>query len=787
MATPSSTEKTAIDPVCGMRVDPQQPRGGSWEHAGQQYHFCNPRCREKFSADPGRYLAPPREQPEQPAAREYVCPMHPEIVRNAPGSCPICGMALEPRAPSLDEGPSEELLDMQRRFWISAAFTLPTLVLAMSEHLLGVALLAPQASALAQLGLSTPVVLWGGLPFFQRGFASVRTRNLNMFTLIALGTGAAYGFSVLGTLLPAALPHALQHTVYFEAAAVITTLVLLGQVLELRARSATAGAIRALLARAPEQAHLVDEGGSERDVPLDQVRTGDRLRVRADEYVPVDGVVLEGASAVDESMLTGEPLPVAKAPGDTLTGGTLNASGSLIMRASRVGSETLLARIVQMVSEAQRSRAPIQRLADRVAAWFVPCVLAVAALTAVVWALWGPEPRAAYALVNAVSVLIIACPCALGLATPMSIMVGTGRGAHAGVLIKNAEALERLAAVDTLVVDKTGTLTEGKPRVVQLVAAAGFEENLVLALAAALERASEHPLAKALLLAAAERGLALPEPPRSAGDRWSSEGSRPSGASLPEVAAFQSHTGSGVTGRVGGREVAVGNARWFAALGVDLSPLAAARDEAEREAQTVVLVAIDGRLAGLMGVADPLRESTVGALSALREAGLRVVIASGDSRRTLQVIGERLGVADLHAELSPAQKAELVAAQEAAGRVVAMAGDGANDAPALARASVGIAMGTGTDVAIESAGITLAGGDLRAIVRALHLSRAVMRNIRQNLFFAFVYNALGVPIAAGAVFPFAGWLLSPMLASAAMAVSSVSVIANALRLRQVRL
>jgi Cu+-exporting ATPase len=765
MSSPNHTEKTAVDPVCGMRVDPHQPRGGSWQHEGQEFYFCGPRCREKFRTDPAKYLAPGPAAAAQPtAANEYVCPMHPEIVRPGPGSCPICGMALEPRAPTLDQAPSAELLDMQRRFWISALLTLPIFSLAMSEHLLGVWLLPARASALLQLTLSTPVVLWGGWPFFERGWASLRTRHLNMFTLIALGTGAAYGFSVLATLLPTALPHALRHVVYFEAAAVITSLVLLGQVLELRARSATAGAIRALLLRAPEQAQRLNDDGSESEVPLAHVHVGDRLRVRADEYVPVDGVVLEGKSAVDESMLTGEPLPVSKGPGDTLTGGTLNASGTLLMRATRVGSDTLLARIVQMVAAAQRSRAPIQRLADRVAAWFVPCVLAVAVLTALAWALWGPEPRLAYGLVNAVSVLIIACPCALGLATPMSIMVGTGRGAHAGVLIKNAEALERFAEVDALVVDKTGTLTEGKPRVVRIAAAASFSEPELLALAAALERATEHPLAKALLLAAAERGL-----------------------SLPPVSEFQSHTGMGVTGRAGERAVVVGNARWFDELGIDRTPLAAEALAAEQEAQTVVLVAIDGRVAGLLGIADPLRESTPEALGALREAGLRVVIASGDSRRTLQVVGERLGVTELHAELSPQRKAELVAALQSEGRRVAMAGDGTNDAPALARADVGIAMGTGTDVAIESAGITLAGGDLRAIVRALHLSRAVMRNIRQNLFFAFVYNGLGVPIAAGVAYPFTGWLLSPMLASAAMAVSSVSVIGNALRLRRARL
>jgi Cu+-exporting ATPase len=798
------------DPVCGMDVIPGQARGGRAEHGGVTYWFCGDGCREKFSADPGRYLsaapAPPHAdaghavytcpmhpdvrrpgpascpacgmalEPLSPVAaptrEEWTCPMHPEIVRTAPGSCPICGMALERRTVVADEGPDPELADMTRRFWISLVLAIPLLAIAMGDMLPGEPLrhlVAPGVLAWGQLILATPVVLWGGWPFFVRAWLSIVNRSLNMFTLIALGTGLAYAYSVVAVVAPGLFPasfraHGGQVGLYFEAAAVITALVLLGQVLELRARSQTSGAIRALLGLAPRTARRLRADGAEEDVPLEDVQVGDRLRVRPGEKIPVDGRVLEGASAVDESMVTGESIPVEKVAGGRVTGGTVNGTGGLVMQAERVGRDTLLAQIVQMVSEAQRSRAPIQRLADRVSAFFVPAVVSVAVVTAIAWGLAGPEPRLAYALVNAVAVLIIACPCALGLATPMSIMVGTGRGATGGVLIKNAEALETLEKVDTLVVDKTGTLTEGKPVLTSATAADGLSEGEVLRLAASLERGSEHPLAAAIVAGAEARGLAL-----------------------SPVEEFRSLTGKGVTGRVDGRAVALGNRRLLEDLSLSLDGFDARAEALRGEGQTVMFVAVDGRLAGLVGVADPIKASTPEALALLRADGVHVVMLTGDSRATALAIAGKLGIADVEAEVLPDQKAAVVKRLQIQGRVVAMAGDGVNDAPALAQAQVGIAMGTGTDVAMQSAGITLVKGDLRGIVRARRLSRATMRNIRQNLFFAFVYNALGVPIAAGALYPMIGLLLSPIIASAAMSLSSVSVIANALRLRRVTL
>jgi Cu+-exporting ATPase len=707
----------ATDPVCGMAVDPATAKGGSHVHGGVTYSFCNPRCREKFVAEPGRYLETARAesehghgtQPElEPAsgATEYTCPMHPEIVQLGPGSCPICGMALEPRTVSAGDEENHELADMRRRFWVSALLTLPPFVLAMSEHLPGdpmAKLVSAQWSGWLQLVFATPVVLWGGWPFFQRGWASIVSRNLNMFTLIAIGTGAAFTFSVLALLLPNLLPHGMGHAgrapLYFEAAAVIVTLVLLGQVLELKARHATSGAIRALLGLTPKTARRVRDDGSEDDVPLDQITAGDRLRVRPSEKVPVDGAVLEGASSVDESMLTGEPIPLEKTAGSHVTGGTLNASGTFIMRAERVGSETLLAQIVHMVSEAQRSRAPIQRVADRVSAWFVPGVIVVAIITAVIWGLFGPEPRLVYALVNAVAVLIIACPCALGLATPMSIMVGTGRGAQAGVLIKNAEALEVLKKVDTLVVDKTGTLTEGKPKLESIVAANGVTESELLATAGALEVGSEHPLAAAIVEAARERG-----------------------ASFSKVEDFEARVGKGVTGKIAGRSAALGNLKLMRELGIDPSEHATKAEALRREGRTVMFVAQDGRLIGLLGVVDPIKATTEPALRELRAAGIHVVMLTGDSRTTAEAVARKLGIDEVHAEVAPEQKDRAIARLQAAGKIVAMAGDGTNDAPALARAHVGIAMGTGTDVAMQSAGITLVKGDLMGIVRARHLS-----------------------------------------------------------------
>jgi Cu+-exporting ATPase len=700
---------------------------------------------------------------------EYTCPMHPEIVRQEPGFCPICGMALEPRTVSMAEEANPELIDMTRRFWISLGLTLPLLVMAMAEMILGEQVshaLSGRLFIWVQLVLATPVVLWGGWPFFERGWASLVNRSLNMFTLIAIGVGTAYGYSVVATLFPDIFPHAFrghggEPAVYFEAAAVITTLVLLGQVLELRARSQTSSAIKALLGLAPKTARRLRDDDTEEDIPLAHVQPGDKLRIRPGEKVPVDGVVLEGESAVDESMITGEPIPVEKVQGTRLTGGTVNGTGSLVMRAERVGSETLLAQIVRMVSEAQRTRAPIQRLADTVSAYFVPAVVLIAVLTFIVWALIGPDLRLAYALVNAVAVLIIACPCALGLATPMSIMVATGRGAMAGVLIKNAEALEVLEQVDTLVVDKTGTLTEGKPRLVSVVALPDQDEIALLHLAASLEKGSEHPLAAAIIAGAHERGI-----------------------TEAAVQDFRSLTGKGVVGTVDGQTVALGNRALIDELHLVIGELAEKAERLRREGQTVMFVAVNGRAVGLLGVADPIKASAFEAIRMLHEDGIRIVMLTGDSRTTAEAVAHQLGIDEVEAEVLPERKVEVVQRLQAEGRTVAMAGDGINDAPALAQAHVGIAMGTGTDVAIESAGITLVKGDLRGIVRARRLSRATMRNIRQNLFFAFIYNVFGVPIAAGILYPVFGLLLSPIIASAAMTFSSVSVIANALRLRK---
>jgi Cu+-exporting ATPase len=767
------------DPVCGMSVTPGKARGGSATHAGHEYWFCNPRCREKFIADPEKYLAPdpvpapaPRA-PEASSAVEYTCPMHPEVVQIGPGSCPICGMALEPRTATLDDD-NPELRDMTRRFAVATVLTAPLLIASMAE-MAGASLasiVSPRAHTWIQLALATPVVAWAGWPFFVRGARSIVTRKLNMFTLIAIGIATAYGFSVIATVFPGALPHAFRGhggapPVYFEPAAVITTLVLLGQVLELRARHATSGAIRALLGLAPPTARRLASDGGEQEVPLDRVMPGDRLRVRPGDKIPVDGAVLDGRSAVDESLVTGEPIPVEKAPGSPVIGGTVNGTGSFVMRAERVGAETLLAQIVRMVGEAQRSRAPIQQLADVVSSYFVPAVLVAAVATFAVWAIAGPEPRFAHALVNAVAVLIIACPCALGLATPMSIMVGTGRGATAGVLVKHAEALERLERVTVLVADKTGTLTEGKPRLVTVLplGAANGDADRLLRLAASLERGSEHPLAAAIVAGAAERGVAL-----------------------TEGTGFQSITGKGVNGVVDGTAVALGNRALLELLGIDAAAASEA-DELRRQGQTVVYVAIGGALAGVLGIADPIKPAAGAAIRALQDDGLRIVMLTGDSRTTAEAVARQLGLAagDVIAEVLPTQKGAAIAELRVSGERVAMAGDGINDAPALAAADVGIAMATGAAVAIESAGITLLRGDLRGLVRARRLSRATMRNIRQNLFLAFIYNVLGIPIAAGVLYPFFGLLLSPMLASAAMSASSVSVIVNALRLRRVEL
>jgi Cu+-exporting ATPase len=763
-------QKTARDLVCGMIVDPRTTKHHA-DHAGRPYHFCSAGCRAQFIAEPARYLS---DKPEvhAPVAEGtiYTCPMHPEIRQLGPGSCPICGMALEPEMPGAVTGPNPELVDFTRRFKVGLALTIPVLILEMGSHLFDLhRFIAPQTSNWLQMAFATPVVLWAGWPFFQRGWQSLITRNLNMFTLIALGTGASLLYSFAATFAPPMFPPAFQNMdgsvpAYFEPAAVIVVLVLLGQMLELRAREATGGAIRALLDLAPKVARRIEADGSEREIALDQVMVGDRLRVRPGEAVPVDGLLADGRSMLDESMVTGESLPVSKAEGDRLIAGTMNQTGAFVMTAERVGRDTLLSQIVAMVASAQRSRAPIQRLADKVSGWFVPAVILVAVVAFIVWALVGPEPRLSYAFVVAVSVLIIACPCALGLATPMSIMVGVGRGAQNGVLIRNAEALERLEKVDTLLVDKTGTLTEGKPRVAAIRPAAGFDEAEVLTLAAALERQSQHPLAAAIVAEASARGLAL-----------------------PDVADFDAPSGKGVIGTVGGRKIAIGNPAYLAELGVDSASLAQAADAARREGATAVLVAIDGKPAGSIAIADQVKASTPEALGALAGLGIRVIMLTGDNRGTAQAIAGRLGITDFEADVMPADKRATVERLRGEGRVVAMAGDGVNDAPALAAADVGIAMGGGTDVAIESAGVTLMGGDLMGIVRARKLSHATMRNIRQNLTFAFLYNAAGVPIAAGVLYPTFGLLLSPIIAAAAMALSSVSVVGNALRLRAVDL
>jgi P-type Cu+ transporter len=758
-----------LDPVCGMSVDPATSKH-RFEHHGQTFHFCCAGCRTKFAADPAKYLEKREPPPAMPAGTIYICPMHPEIRQEGPGSCPICGMALEPEVASLDAAPNPELADMTRRFWIGALLATPVVVLEMGGHLVGGhGLIDPVLSNWIQFVLATPVVLWAGWPFFVRGWQSLQTRNLNMFTLIAMGTTVAYVYSVIATLLPSSFPAAFRGhggavATYFEAASVITVLVLLGQVLELRAREATSGAIKALLQLAPKMARRISADGQDHEVEIDQLVVGDHLRVRPGEKVPVDGTILEGRSAIDESLVTGESMPVTKEQGARVIAGTLNQSGGFVMRADKVGRDTLLSQIVKMVADAQRSRAPIQRLADQVASWFVPMVIAAAVTAFVAWFAFGPEPRLAFGLVAAVSVLIIACPCALGLATPMSIMVGVGRGAQGGVLIKNAEALERMEKVDTLVVDKTGTLTEGKPKVTAVVTASGFDENEVLRLAASVERASEHPLADAIVRAARERNIAL-----------------------AEVTGFDSPTGRGATGTVDGKVIALGNALYLASLGIATDPLGVDSKRLRSEGATVITMAIDGRLAALFAIADPIKASTPQALKALTDDGIKVIMLTGDNRTTASAVARKIGITEVEAEVLPDQKSAVVARLRAAGRVVAMAGDGVNDAPALAAADVGIAMGTGTDVAMESAGITLLQGDLGGIARARRLSEATMRNIRQNLFFAFIYNAAGIPIAAGILYPAFGILLSPIIAAAAMSLSSVSVVGNALRLRGTKL
>jgi P-type Cu+ transporter len=800
------------DPVCGMKVDPSKP-AASLNHEGVTVYFCSQGCAAKFRASPEKYLRakpdanslklPTKTEPQgeytcpmhteikqpgpgscpkcgmalEPATistpakhTEYTCPMHPQIVRDAPGTCPICGMALEPREVTAEES-NPELADMTRRLWISVALAVPMLALMVSSFLPSMPmqhLFSAKVWAWIEFALATPVVLWCGLPFFVRGWQSVVHRSLNMFTLIALGTGSAYFYSVFATVVPQVFPESFrgaggQIDVYFEPAAVIVALVLLGQVMELRARSQTSGAIRALLGLAPKTARRLDDKGGEADVPLDQVQVGDRLRVRPGEKVPVDGTVLEGHSSVDESMISGEPIPVEKDKDAKVTAGTVNGTGGFVMRAERVGADTLLAQIVKMVSEAQRSRAPIQRLADRVSSYFVPAVIVAAIVTFVVWLSAGPEPRFAHALVNAVAVLIVACPCALGLATPMAIMVGTGRGARAGILIRNAETLEIFGKVDTLIIDKTGTLTEGKPTLSSVLPQPGIEESGLLQLVASLERSSEHPLAAAIVKGAEAKKLAL-----------------------ADVAGFNSVTGKGVTGTVSGRQIAIGNAELFSELSIDPAPLLDRADELRKQGQTVMLVALDGKAAGIVGVADPIKESTPDAIRDLRSAGVKVIMVTGDNATTAKAVADKLGI-DFRPGVLPQTKSEVVKEYQRKGAVVAMAGDGVNDAPALAQADIGIAMGTGTDVAMEAGGITLLKGDLRGILRARHLSKSTMRNIRENLFFAFVYNAVGVPLAAGVLFPAFGLLLNPMIAAAAMSFSSISVIANALRLRTTKL
>ncbi len=802
------------DPVCGMNIDPESA-AVTYEHEGKTYFFCNPYCLEKFKAEPAKYLTgapaiPHKESeprldakenvyicPMDPEVRQqgpgscpkcgmaleplspvtpttrmrYTCPMHPEIVRDEPGFCPICGMTLEPITVT-DEEVNEELVDMTRRFKIGLALTIPLVFLAMSDLIPGQPVqqvISTRILKYIQLVLATPVVLWGGWPFFKRGWASIVNRSLNMFTLIAIGTGVAFWYSVVATFFPDIFPdsfrsHGGEVGVYFEVASVIVVLVLLGQVLELRARSQTSSAIKALLGLAPKTAKVIRDDGTEEEIPLDNIKPGDRLRVRPGEKVPVDGMVLEGESFVDESMITGEPIPVEKRRGDKVVGGTVNSTGGFVMQAEKVGSETLLAQIVRMVSEAQRSRAPIQRLADIVSSYFVPAVILIAVITFIVWSLIGPEPRLAHAIVNAVAVLIVACPCALGLATPMSIMVGTGRGATAGVLIKNAEALEVMEKVDILIVDKTGTLTEGKPRLTSIVPLTELNESELLRLTASLERNSEHPLAQAIVTGAQAKNL-----------------------KLSEAEEFESITGKGVVGKVDGRVVALGNGKLLEQLNIEVGGLLERAEALRKEGETVMFVAVDGQLAGLIGVSDPIKESTPEALRMLHEDGIRILMLTGDNRITAEAVARKLGIDEVQADVLPEQKGEIVKRLQAQGRIVAMAGDGINDAPALAQAQVGIAMGTGTDVAIESAGVTLVKGDLRGIARARRLSRATMRNIRQNLFFAFIYNSLGVPIAAGILYPAFGLLLSPIIASVAMSFSSVSVIGNALRLRNSKL
>ncbi|WP_257167557.1 heavy metal translocating P-type ATPase [Bradyrhizobium sp. SRS-191] len=754
-----------IDPVCGMSVDPATSKH-RFDHQGHTFHFCSAGCRTKFAADPAKYLDKREPPPEMPAGTIYTCPMHPEIRQEGPGTCPICGMALEPDVISLDDAPNPELADMSRRFWIGAVLAAPVVVLEMGGHLVGGhGLIDPVLSNWIQLALATPVVLWAGWPFFVRGWQSVQTRNLNMFTLIAMGTGVAYVYSVIATLMPQAFPPAFRGhggsvAVYFEAASVITILVLLGQVLELRAREATSGAIKALLQLAPKTARRLDADGNDHEVEIAELAVGDRLRVRPGEKVPVDGVILEGRSSLDESLVTGESMPVTKDEGERVIAGTLNQTGSFVMRADKVGRETLLSQIVQMVADAQRSRAPIQRLADQVAGWFVPTVIAAAITAFVAWYAFGPEPRFAFGLVAAVSVLIIACPCALGLATPMSIMVGVGRGAQAGVLIKSAEALERLEKVDTLVVDKTGTLTEGKPKVTSIVTADGVDEAEALQLAASVERASEHPLAEAIVRHAAERKI-----------------------KLADVKGFDAPTGKGARGEVDGKAIALGNPTYLASLGIITDTLGVESKRLREDGATVITMAVDGKPAALFAIADPIKASTPDALKALAADGIKVIMLTGDNRTTATAVARKIGITEVEAEVLPEQKSAVVARLRASGKVVAMAGDGVNDAPALAAADVGIAMGTGTDVAMESAGVTLLQGDLGGIARARKLSAAVMSNIRQNLFFAFIYNAAGIPIAAGILYPVFGILLSPIIAAAAMSLSSVSVVGNALRLR----
>jgi len=772
---PASSASAAVDPVCGMKVDPDNA-AGSFEYQGKTYYFCSTHCLHRFREHPESFLNPVPQAPigitrqPKPVARDqkYTCPMHPEIVRDGPGSCPICGMALEPLTVSLDQEENPELVDMTRRFLIAAVLTIPVFALGMSDLIPGQPLqqlVSMRTLQWVQLILATPVVLWCGWPFFVRAWESIVHRSLNMFTLIGLGVAVGYLFSVIAVVLPGVFPHSFRHAdgnvpVYFEAAAVIVTLVLLGQVLELRARSQTGTAIRELLGLAPKTARRISQNGQEEDIPLEHVSVGDRLRVRPGERVPVDGVVLDGSSAVDESMITGEPIPVEKHSGDRVVGATINGTGSFVMRAERVGSETLLAQIVQMVADAQRSRAPIQRLADVVSGYFVPAVVIVAVLTFVVWSVWGPEPRMAYGLVNAVAVLIIACPCALGLATPMSIMVATGKAAQNGVLFRNAEAIEVMRKVDTLVVDKTGTLTEGKPKLESVIVNGSIDEQMLLRLVASLEKSSEHPLASAIVAGARDRGVDVIEAKR-----------------------FQSITGKGVKGDVDGHLVAVGNQSLLENF--DAGELTAKAETLRANGQTIMFVIVDQKPVGLLGVADPIKETTPDAVKQLHAEGIRIVMLTGDSRTTAEAVARKLGIDEVVAEVLPDQKADVVKKFQEAGRVVAMAGDGINDAPALALAHVGIAMGTGTDVAMKSADVTLVKGDLRGIVRARALSRATMGNIKQNLFFAFIYNSLGVPIAAGILYPFFGILLSPMIAAAAMSFSSVSVIGNALRLRRI--